>query len=121
MASVKSLLLWEKWRPRTFEDIILLPRIREQFKNGITQHYIFYGHYGTGKTSLSRILIGEYTKDKPFLFLNCSNDTGVDLLRSGGSIHDFCKYVPIMETSSDIKYIFLDEFERTSAQFHADL
>jgi DNA polymerase III delta prime subunit len=113
--SVKSLLLWEKWRPKTIEDIILLPRIRNHFENGVTQNFIFYGHFGTGKTSLARILIGKYTKDKPCLELNSSLYTSIDVLRS--EIEDFCKFTPMMETDSDIKYIFLDEFERVSAQF----
>jgi DNA polymerase III delta prime subunit len=113
--SVKSLLLWEKWRPKTIEDVILLPRIRKHFENGITQNFIFYGHFGTGKTSLARILIGKYTKDKPYLELNSSLYTSIDVLRS--EIEDFCKFAPMMETNSDIKYIFLDEFERVSAQF----
>lgn len=113
--SVKSLLLWEKWRPKNMEDVILLPRIRKHFENGINQNFIFYGHFGTGKTSLARILIGKYSKDKPFLELNSSLYTSIDVLRS--EIEDFCKFKPMMETDSDIKYIFLDEFERVSAQF----
>lgn len=113
--SVNKLLLWERWRPKTLEDIILLPRIRKQFENGVNQNYIFYGHYGTGKTSLARILIGKYTKDKPFLELNSSLFTSIDVLRN--EIEDFCKFTPMMSSDSDIKYIFLDEFERVSAQF----
>ena len=113
--SVKKLLLWEKWRPKKLEDIILLPRIKKQFENGINQHYIFYGHYGTGKTSLARILIGKYSKETPFLELNCSLDTSIDVLRE--EIQNFCKFTPIFESNSDIKYVFLDEFERVSAQF----
>ena len=115
MSSVSQLLLWEKWRPKSIEDIVLLPRIRKNFENGINGNYIFYGHYGTGKTSLARILIGKYTKDKPFLELNSSLFTSIDVLRT--QIEDFCKYTPMMETDSDIKYIFLDEFERVSSQF----
>jgi DNA polymerase III delta prime subunit len=113
--SVKNLLLWEKWRPKKLEDIILLPRIKKQFENGINQHYIFYGHYGTGKTSLARILIGKYSKETPFLELNCSMDTSIDILRE--EIQNFCKVKPMFESNSDIKYVFLDEFERVSAQF----
>jgi DNA polymerase III delta prime subunit len=113
--SVKNLLLWEKWRPKKLEDIILLPRIKKQFENGINQHYIFYGHYGTGKTSLARILIGKYSKETPFLELNCSLDTSIDVLRE--EIQNFCKFTPMFESNSDIKYVFLDEFERVSAQF----
>ena len=113
--SVKSLLLWEKWRPKTMEDVILLPRIRKHFENGVNQNFIFYGHFGTGKTSLARILIGKYTKDKPSLELNSSLFTSIDVLRN--EIEDFCKFTPMMSSDSDIKYIFLDEFERVSAQF----
>ncbi len=113
--SVKSLLLWEKYRPKNLDDIILLPRIRKYFENGVSQNYIFYGHFGTGKTSLARILIGKYTKDKPFLELNSSLYTSIDVLRS--EIEDFCKFSPMMESDSDVKFIFLDEFERVSAQF----
>ena len=113
--SANKLLLWEKWRPKKIEDIILLPRIKKQFENGINQHYIFYGHYGTGKTSLARILIGKYSKETPYLELNCSMDTSIDVLRE--EIQNFCKFTPMFESASDIKYVFLDEFERVSAQF----
>ena len=33
MSSVNQLLLWEKWRPKSIEDIVLLPRIRKNFEN----------------------------------------------------------------------------------------
>ena len=113
--SVNKLLLWEKWRPKIMDDVILLPRIEKYFENGIDGNYIFHGHYGTGKTTLARILIGKYTKDKPFLEINSSLYTSIDVLRS--EIEDFCKFSPMMDTDSDYKYIFLDEFERVSAQF----
>ena len=113
--SVKNLLLWEKWRPKTFEDIILLPRIRQRFENGVDQHYIFHGHYGTGKTSLARILIGKYSKKNAFLEVNCSEETSIDYLRDEISL--FCKTQPMFEVDSDTKYVFLDEFERVSPQY----
>lgn len=113
--SINKLLLWEKWRPKTLDDIILLPRVRKYFENGLSQNYIFYGNYGTGKTSLARILIGKYSKDKPFLELNSSLFTSIDVLRN--EIENFCKFSPMIETEHDIKYIFLDEFERVSVQF----
>lgn len=113
--SVQNLLLWEKWRPKKIDDLILLPRIKKHFENGVSQSYIFYGHFGTGKTSLARILIGKYSKDKPFLEVNSSMATSINVLRS--EIEDFCKFSSIMDTNSDLKYVFLDEFERTSAEF----
>ena len=115
MSSINSLLLWEKHRPKTIEDIILIPRIRGRFKNGVSQHYIFYGNCGTGKTSLARILIGKYSKKTPYIELNCSIDTSIDVLRE--DIENFCKFVPMMETEFDIKYVFLDEFEKVSKSF----
>ena len=113
--SLGNLLLWEKYRPKTLEDIILLPRIRQHFENGITKNYIFSGHYGTGKTSLARVLIGKYTKDKAFLEINSSLYTSIETLRS--DVEKFCKTQPMLETDDPIKYIFLDEFERVSSQY----
>lgn len=113
--SVNKLLLWEKWRPKKIDDIILLPRIRKHFENKIDGNYIFYGNYGTGKTSLARILIGKYSKDKPNLEINSSLSTSINVLRS--EIEDFCKFTPLMESDSDLKFVFLDEFDRTSAEF----
>jgi DNA polymerase III delta prime subunit len=113
--SLKNLLLWEKWRPKNLQDIILLPRIREKFLTGVNTNYIFYGHYGTGKTTLARILIGKYSKDKAFLELNSSLFTSIETLRN--EVEKFCKTQPILETEDPIKYVFLDEFERVSPQY----
>lgn len=113
--SIKNLLLWEKYRPKSIDDIILLPRIKSHFENGITKNYIFTGHYGTGKTSLARIIIGKYTKDKSFLEINSSLYTSIDTLRN--DIEKFCKTQPMIESDDPIKYIFLDEFERVSSQY----
>ena len=119
---MRELLLSEKYRPKKFEDIIILPRIRKIFEKGITQNVILYGHYGTGKTTLARILIGKYTKDKPFLEINSSFYTSIDVLRT--KIDEFCSRVYMgldIEidniSKDDIKYVFLDEFERTSTQY----
>jgi len=113
--SVKNLLLWEKYRPKTLEEIILLPRIRTHFENGVNKNFIFSGHYGTGKTSLARILIGKYSKDKAFLEINSSLYTSIETLRN--DVEKFCKTQPMIETDDPIKYIFLDEFERVSQQY----
>ena len=118
---MKQLLLSEKYRPKTIEDIILLPRIRKIFENGLNQNVILYGHFGTGKTTLARILIGKYLKNTPHIELNSSFYTSIDILRS--KIDDFCSKVYMgFDMNSDIssdttKYVFLDEFERTSIQY----
>jgi DNA polymerase III delta prime subunit len=112
---IKELLIWEKYRPETIEDMVLPDRIIGSFKNGLKNNYIFHGHYGTGKTSLARILIGKYLKGKAYLELNSSYFTSVDTLRS--EVDQFCKTNPMFDTDDNIKYVFLDEFERVSVQF----
>jgi DNA polymerase III delta prime subunit len=118
---MKELLLSEKYRPRTIEDMVLQPRIAKMFEMGnLSRNVIFYGHYGTGKTSLARILIGKYTKDKAFLEINSSKETSIDVIRT--KVESFCATVPMgfdLETrtsSEDIKYVFMDEYERMSIQ-----
>lgn len=118
---MKNLLLSERWRPKSLEDIILLPRVRKLFENGVQQNVILYGNFGTGKTTLARILIGKYSKNKPYLELNSSFYTSIDTLRS--KVDDFCSKVYmgldlVEELPKDaIKYVFLDEFDRTSIQY----
>lgn len=113
--NVASLVIAERYRPQKIEDVILPERIKNMFKGGLNENYIFYGHYGTGKTSLARILIGVYSKDKAFLELNSSYCTSIDVLRN--EVDNFCKTIPMFETGDDTKYVFLDEFERVSPQF----
>lgn len=115
---MKELLLSEKYRPKTMEDLVLPDRIRTLFADGILdRNVIFYGHFGTGKTSLARILIGKYTKDKAFLELNSSKETSIDVIRT--KVESFCASIPmgfdlIGNDKNDIKYVFMDEYERMS-------
>ena len=118
---MKELLLSEKYRPKTIDDTILLPRIKSLFKDGLNKNVIFYGHFGTGKTSLARILIGKYTMESPYMELNCSMETSIDVLRS--KVDTFCSSVAMgfdvlneNHKKDDIKYVFLDEYERMSVQ-----
>lgn len=115
---MKELLLVHKYRPKTLDDIILLPRIKKIFEDGVKQSYIFYGNYGAGKTSLAKILIGEYSKMSPFLEINVSLDTSIDVLRD--VIEPFCKQVYIgldldpSYTGEGFKYVLLNEYDKAS-------
>ena len=118
---MKNLLITEKWRPKTLDDMILLPRVKKVFENGLNGNVLLYGNFGSGKTTLSRILIGKYKKNSPYLEINSSFYTSIDVLRS--KVDEFCSKVYMgfdLETDinqDDIKYVFLDEFERTSIQY----
>ena len=108
---MKDKLFWEKWRPKTMEDIILLPRIRKAVENGLTRNMILYGSAGLGKTTLSKIL----TKDNPCLHINASMETSIDVLRN--KIDEFCSNMSMFDSANDTKVVFLDEFEGASRQF----
>lgn len=118
---MKQLLLSEKWRPKNLGEVIILPRIRKIFETNRNQNFLLHGHFGTGKTTIARILIGKYKKNSPFLELNSSFYTSIDVLRN--KIDEFCSKVYMgfdLEeeiTKDDIKWVFLDEFERTSTQY----
>ena len=109
---MNHLLLSERWRPKNIDEIILLPRIKKLFQEGLKQNVILYGHFGTGKTTLSRILIGKYLKNSPYLEINSSFYTSIETLRS--KIDDFCSKVYMgfdlneQIDRDSLKYVFLD-------------
>lgn len=105
-------MFWYKYQPKTLKNIILLPRVRELFKDGIQANMIFYSDTpGTGKTTLARILC-EGTDNIEF---NASEETGVDILRDQLKSH--CKTLnPFMPKESQ-KTIFLDEFDGVSLEY----
>jgi DNA polymerase III delta prime subunit len=118
---MRNLLLNERWRPRSIDEMVLPERIREAFRDGVRANYIFYGHYGTGKTTLARILIGKWSRDRPHIEVNSSFHTSIETLRT--KVDDFCSNVYMgldLDGESHhqgTKYVFLDEFERTSPQY----
>ena len=123
---MEKLLIYQKWRPKTLDDMILLPRIKKFFESGvINQDVVLYGSYGTGKTSIARILVGKYTKDKPYLEVNGSYYTSIETLRT--KVDDFCSRVYMgfdlttEITSKSTKYVFLDEFEKASSAYQEAL
>ena len=78
--------LWtEKYRPTTLEDIVLSKEDREFFESlktkGEIPHLLFAGIQGTGKTSLSKIIINDILKCE-YLYINASDECGIDAIRS---------------------------------------
>lgn len=106
-------LLWEKYRPNTLDDLILLPRIKKEIGNGqIKSNLILYGHFGTGKTTLARILV----KGKPVMYFNTSLHTSIETLRTDIKNH-VNTMASIFDPNDKYKYVFLDEFEEASSQY----
>ena len=111
----------EKYRPNTFESIILNDNNKLIFKNilktGIFPNLLFYGPPGTGKTTTIINLINKYqntynnnknnTNKSLILHLNASDDRGIEIIRNNisnfvSSENLFCK---------GLKFIILDEVD----------
>lgn len=96
-----------KFRPTTFDDLILQPVHRELFdkykQNGIFPHLILIGAKGTGKTSLANVLINEFNCE--VLELNGSDDRGIDVVRE--TILQF-----LIVRTQKMKVVFCDEADK---------
>lgn len=105
----------EKYRPRTFDDIVgnedIVSRFRVMSIEGNVQHMILYGSPGTGKTTCVLCLAKTLLADKfgeAFTELNASNERGINVIRE--------KIVSICRSKQDLpesrqKIIFLDEVD----------
>jgi DNA polymerase III delta prime subunit len=106
-------LFTEKYRPKNLSDLILPDRVMHKFKDGLTQNMLFAGSPGTGKTSTAKALVQQF--DLPYLYINASTDTSVDVIRT--RIVDFCSTMSILDDQSKFKVVILDEVDGVSDQF----
>jgi len=108
----KTRLLTEILRPKKIEQLILPDRISNIIGNGeLKQNYLFAGSPGTGKTSLAKVLASKH----PYKYINCSDETSVDVVRE--TINKFCSTISVMDGEEAFKVIILDEVEGVSEQF----
>lgn len=86
------------------------------FENkGLNQNVLLAGSPGCGKTTLAKIL----AKDLPHLFINVSDESSVDTIRT--KINDFCSNISVLDGKSSKKVVILDEFDGASDQFYKAL
>lgn len=111
MANINDLIWVEKYRPRTLQDIMLPQRIKDKFKDGCYGNFLFVGIQGCGKTTLARILAGNYDT----LIINASIDNGVDVIRE--KIIKFCANASF----KGYRYVILDEADMLSQAAQAGL
>lgn len=111
MSDPNSFILYERFRPTTFDECILPERIRSQIKGFIEKQnipqMIFAGTAGLGKTSLAKVLCNELDAD--MLYINASLNTGIDAIRN--QVVQFASTASFM---GNLKIVILDECERLS-------
>jgi replication factor C small subunit len=105
-------LFIERYRPKTLDDIVLSKEDREFFESLAQKqeipHLLFAGIQGSGKTSLSKIIINDVLKCE-YLYLNASDESGIDTIRT--------KVTGFARTKSfdgKIKIVLLDEADSIS-------
>jgi replication factor C small subunit len=108
---------FEKYRPKTLDELILNDDIRERLQSLIDkdeiQHLLLFGTAGIGKTTLAKILVN--TLNCSYLYINASDENGVDTIRY--------KIKSFVSTYSENKFkiVILDEADFLTIQFQAIL
>tara|TARA_R110000851_G_scaffold257469_3_gene409960 strand:- start:1232 stop:2176 length:945 start_codon:yes stop_codon:yes gene_type:complete len=109
-------ILWDtKYRPQTIDACILPAKNKQYFKNIIAKNKIpnlllCSSMPGTGKTTVARAICNEMNFDT--LFVNASEQSGVDVLRT--LIRD---HVSSFSLDGNEKVVILDEFDQASDSF----
>jgi DNA polymerase III delta prime subunit len=107
----KKLLWTERYRPTDLDELIVPDRVFNKLKNGVYQNLLFYGGPGSGKTSSAKILASNH----PHMYINCSSETGVDVVRT--KITEFCSTLSVIDGEKKLKVVILDEFDGVSDQY----
>jgi len=105
----------EKYRPNTFDDIVLDPLNKTILENIIkNEHFpnlLFYGPPGTGKTTSIINLIKAYQENSQnqnlMIHLNASDERGIDIIRN--QINSFVNSKSLF--NNGMKFVILDEVD----------
>jgi len=105
----------EKYRPNTFNDIVLDPLNKQLLENILKTNYfpnlLFYGPPGTGKTTSIINLIKSYqtlsNNKNTMIHLNASDERGIDIIRN--QINSFVNSKSLF--SNGMKFVVLDEVD----------
>lgn len=106
----------EKYRPKTvndyvWKDEITKHKILEYIKDGVTPHLLFAGKPGTGKTSITNVILNELKIPKgDILWIYASRESNIETIRT--KIGNFVTTWAM--GPSGIKYVVLDELDSVS-------
>ena len=110
--------LWvEKYRPTNLDTYIgnehLKSKVEIYLESGDLPHLLLFGKAGTGKTTLSKILVKNIECD--YLYINASDENSVDTVRN--KVRQFASTVGF----KDLKIIILDECDYITPNAQAAL
>jgi DNA polymerase III delta prime subunit len=116
--SIEQTQVWvEKYRPESFDDIVLDPLNRKIMENIIKKNYfpnlLLYGPPGTGKTTTIINLVNKYQEKNNesnkglMIHLNASDERGIDIIRN--QINQFVNSKSLFHTGT--KFVILDEVD----------
>ena len=114
MSNKKKDIPWvEKYRPNTFESIVLDPTNKIIMGTILRTHYfpnlLLYGPPGTGKTTTIINLVNEFQPHNKGLMihLNASDERGIDIIRN--QINQFVNSKALFQNGT--KFVILDEVD----------
>lgn len=104
--------IWvEKYRPKKIKAVVGNEQLKKTFEKylekGEIPNVLLYGPPGTGKTTISKILIK--TLDCEYLFLNGSDENGIDVIRN-----KIGTFVSSVTFDKKFKIVFIDESDYIS-------
>lgn len=106
---IANKLFTEIFRPKSFDKMVLLPRIRKELEKGLCQNLLLVSSTpGSGKTTAARILCDGYDTLK----LNGSI-SGIDVVKN--EIITFSTTVSIMDGGEKLKVVYIDECDALTA------
>ena len=115
----------EKYRPTSFNDIVLDEVNKEILENIISSNYfpnlLFYGPPGTGKTTsiinLIKSFQGDNNSKNMMIHLNASDERGIDIIRN--QINSFVNSKSLF--NNGMKFVILDEIDYMTKTAHVEL
>lgn len=112
----KQQLFTELFRPKTIDQAVIVPRIRQELEKGLVDNCMLYGAPGSGKTTLTRILAS--TCENP-LYINASLERGIDVIRE--SVIAYASSSSLFDGESQLKVVILEECDNLTNDAWASL
>jgi len=120
--AVESSLWVEKYKPTEIDDVLIEEHLKKKFNEFIVKgemgSLLLYGGPGNGKTTCARILARKFALPEDILFINASNESGIDIVRH--KIEPFCG-TSAFDDDTKYKIVILDEMEMSSENFQTAL